>query len=108
MLMDGERYGRLADLRIVMVEPQPEAASVLQSLLSETGHEVHLARGIEDATRLVTQLEMALVLVIEAEPRFETDTLSAALRTAGYNGRIFSTERLGAVGDTVPPPHGKQ
>lgn len=96
-------------MHIVMVEPEPEAASVLQSLLSETGHEVHLARGVEDAARLVTQLEMALVLVMEPEHRFETDTLTAVLRTAGYNGRIFSTERLEKVGDIVPPlPHGKQ
>jgi hypothetical protein len=37
---------------------------------------------------------MALVLVTEPAHRFDTETLSTALRIAGYNGRIFSIEHL--------------
>jgi len=100
-----ERHGRSATVRILIVEPQPEAATVLQMLLGEHGHTVHLARSVDDARRLVTQWEIALVLVIEPAHGFETETLFTALRTAGYNGRILCTERLENGVDTLQP-HG--
>lgn len=98
-----ERHGRSATVRILIVEPQPETAAVLQMLLCEHGHAVHLARDVEDARRLVTQWEIALVLIIEPAHGIETDTLSTALRTAGYNGRILCAELPGDGIDTLPP-----
>lgn len=92
-------------MRILIVEPQPEADAVLQMLLGEHGHAVHLARGVDDARRLVTQWEIGRVLVIEPAHGFETETLSTALRTAGYNGRILCTQRLENGVDTLQP-HG--
>lgn len=92
-------------MRILIVEPLPETAAVLQMLLGEHGHTVHLVRNVDDARRHVTQWEIALVLVIGPAHGFETETLSTALRTAGYNGRILCTERLGNGIDTLPP-HG--
>jgi DNA-binding NtrC family response regulator len=89
-------------VRILIVEPQFGRSSILQVMLSEAGHDVSLAHGVEEAIDVVKRQSVAVVVVSERLVAGHAEMLSNALRTVNYTGRILSTDRLGELERAIP------